>query len=146
MPTLRLTLALELLPAALEPSALRHLPALAMAQVRQALLLLLRRRLASRLVAGSAAMDLPRPSPGRSCSSAVIGHCARRVAPLLAAIDALEAVADGVPLAEGVEDEASGALAAALERRGGMESVAHGARSSSRRAGRPGRRGYERNS
>ena len=44
-------------------------------------------------------------------------------------IDALEAAADGVPLAEEVEDEASGTLEAAVERRGGMQAVGHGARS-----------------
>ena len=42
------------------------------------------------------------------------------LAAVLALIDALEAVADGPPLTEEVEDEASATLAAALERRAGM--------------------------
>ena len=46
--------------------------------------------------------------------------------------------ANALPIAEEVGDEVSGALAAALKRRGGMQAVAHGARSS--RARRPGRR------
>ena len=45
--------------------------------------------------------------------------------------------ANALPIAEEVGDEVSGALAAALKRRGGMQAVAHGARSS--RARRPGR-------
>ena len=62
--------------------------------------------------------------PVWSCSSAVIA-----LAAVVALIDALEAVADGAPLVEEVKDEASGTLAAAVERRGGMQAAAHGARS-----------------
>ena len=46
--------------------------------------------------------------------------------------DVREADADAVPLAEEVEADVSGALAADLERRGGMQGVAHDARSSKR--------------
>ena len=43
--------------------------------------------------------------------------------------DVFDAAENSVPIAEGVEDEAPGALAAALERRGAMQAVAHDARS-----------------
>ena len=48
-------------------------------------------------------------------------------------VDALEAAAGAAPLAEEVEADPSGTLAAAVERRGGMQGVSHGARL--RRAG-----------
>ena len=44
---------------------------------------------------------------------------------LLLLAEAFETAVDAVPLAEEIEDDASDGLEAALERRGGMQTVAH---------------------
>ena len=56
----------------------------------------------------------------RSCSSALMGSTAA-----VELVDALEAAAGAAPLAEEVEADPSGTLAAAVERRGGMQGVSH---------------------
>ena len=56
--------------------------------------------------------------------------------------DGREWAADAIPLAESIEEDASGALEPDFERRGGMQAVAHDARS--RRVRRPRGQGCDR--